>query len=158
MTCHDFPGGPPPIAVGFCWSWAVRTARSWLTAISSDSAPGRSFRSAVSTAVMSRGTRITTSSPQMCGGTGSHPYPVPAPVADGCWNGLPRITDRPRYPTSWKEQPMSSAQDRYLTKSDAPGAEPTETHDTAAEGSAALIDPAEAAFDETPPATDETNS
>jgi hypothetical protein len=53
---------------------------------------------------------------------------------------------------------MTHPEDRYPTKSAAPGAEPTETHDTAAEGSAALTDPAEAAFSETPAETDDTDS
>ena len=51
---------------------------------------------------------------------------------------------------------MTSTEDRYPTKSVAPGAEPTETHDTAAEGSAALTDPAVAAVSDTPTEADDT--
>jgi hypothetical protein len=51
---------------------------------------------------------------------------------------------------------MASTEDRYPTKSDAPGAEPTEKHDTPAEGSAALIDPATAAVSNPPTEADGT--
>lgn len=50
---------------------------------------------------------------------------------------------------------MTSTEDRFPTKSVAPGAELTETHDTAAEGSAALTDPATAAVTDLPPEADD---
>jgi len=51
---------------------------------------------------------------------------------------------------------MTESADRYPTKSVAPGAEATETHDTPAEGSAALTDPAEAAVSDVPVESDDS--